>query len=64
LNAKVFFPIHWGKFDLSVHQWKEPVERAGKAAKEKGVSMATPVVGEVFRVGDYPSDEWWTIVKP
>jgi len=59
LRAKVFFPMHWGKFDLSVHHWKEPIERATKAAQEKGVNIATPMVGEVFTTTKYSSETWW-----
>lgn len=59
LNAKVFFPIHWGKYDLSSHTWTEPVTRAKAAAVERGVKLATPLVGEVFTTTDYPTKEWW-----
>jgi len=33
LRARVFFPIHWSRFDLSTHFWDEPAERAAKHAK-------------------------------
>jgi len=59
LNAKIFFPIHWGKFDLSIHHWKEPIERAKKAARENNVKIATPIVGEVFSTSRYSNEEWW-----
>ncbi len=63
LGAKVFFPIHWGKFDLSIHAWDEPVIRAHKAATAKGINIATPLVGEVFTATTYPSNEWWLSIK-
>ena len=63
LKAKVFFPIHWGKFDLSVHAWKEPAIRAHKEAKIKGVNIATPLIGETFTATEYPSREWWLDAK-
>ena len=59
LKAKLFFPIHWGKFDLSVHHWKEPIERASKAADEKQVNIVAPIVGEVFVTSSYPKEKWW-----
>ncbi len=63
LNAKVFFPIHWGKYDLSSHGWAEPVIRAKKAAVERGVALASPLIGEVFTPTDYPVGEWWLDVQ-
>ena len=63
VQAKVFFPIHWGKFDLAVHRWDEPIERATVAAKKLGVTMYTPVVGQVFSVIEAGSNDvtkpWW-----
>lgn len=43
LNAKVLFPIHWGKFDLSLHPWDEPAIRITKEANKRNVSLATPL---------------------
>lgn len=63
LKAKLFFPIHWGKFDLSLHPWKEPIERASKAAQEKQVNIVTPIVGEVFVTTRYPKEKWWEKVN-
>ena len=63
LKAKKYFPIHWGKFDLSTHHWTEPIERATAAADEKGVSMVLPRIGETFRLEDPPRWEWWRDVR-
>ena len=63
LKAKVFFPIHWGKFDLSVHKWSDPIIRAKKKAQLVNVNVATPLIGEVFTVNNYPSNEWWEKVQ-
>jgi len=63
LKAEVFFPIHWGKFDLSIHHWKEPIERAKKEAREKKVRIASPLVGEIFTTRSSFSDEWWKLLE-
>lgn len=42
LNARVLMPIHWAKFSLAMHTWKEPVERLTKRAGELGVPLLTP----------------------
>jgi len=59
LQAKLFFPIHWGKFDLSVHPWDEPIQRATMAAAKLQMPIATPLVGEVFTLDAAPSKRWW-----
>ncbi len=67
VGAKVILPIHWGKFDLSTHQWKEPVQRIKRAlkqhndtiAEEQQIQLATPRIGEVFSLGKFPKSEWW-----
>ncbi len=63
LNANVLFPIHWGKFDLALHKWDEPIIRAKKAAELLDVTIATPLIGEVFTATEPPSDNWWEAVR-
>jgi L-ascorbate metabolism protein UlaG (beta-lactamase superfamily) len=60
LRARVLLPVHWGKFTLSVHPWKEPIQRALKEADRLGVSVATPRIGEPVVIGGTPPDSrWW-----
>ena len=59
LRARIFFPIHWSKFDLSVHPWDEPAKRAAVHAEKLGVTMASPLIGEIFSPGDAPQERWW-----
>lgn len=63
LNAKVLLPVHWGKFDLARHQWKDPIERISTAAKVQGVQLATPIIGEPFRLATTPTTTWWKAQK-
>jgi L-ascorbate metabolism protein UlaG (beta-lactamase superfamily) len=62
LDAKggIFLPVHWGVFDLAVHPWEEPIVRAVKAAKEKGVKIATPRIGMLVDM-EKPilNESWW-----
>ncbi|NOS94688.1 MAG: MBL fold metallo-hydrolase [Cyclobacteriaceae bacterium] len=63
LKAEVLMPVHWAKFKLSLHPWKEPIERATKAAYAKGVTYTTPLIGQPVIVGEsYPREAWWTKV--
>ncbi len=67
VGAKVVLPIHWGKFDLSTHSWKDPVQRISKAlnrynrgvSAKKRIRLATPRIGEVFRLRHPPAKPWW-----
>lgn len=60
LKAKALLPVHWGKFMLSMHPWNEPVKRVTITAKELGMPVYTPKIGEPFTVGsDYTSINWW-----
>ncbi len=62
VGAKVLMPVHWAKFDISLHAWDEPIKRFTAAAIEKGVHMTTPMIGEpVVLDGIYPCSEWWKL---
>ena len=60
LGASVLFPIHWGTFKLSNHDWDEPIERAVAAADKAGVTIVTPKLGEAVVFGEpFVSEPWW-----
>ena len=60
LNSKLLMPIHWGAFKLSLHSWKEPVERVIKKAEEMNVALTTPRIGEsVILSESAPVAHWW-----
>jgi L-ascorbate metabolism protein UlaG (beta-lactamase superfamily) len=64
LRAAALMPVHWGKFTLALHPWNEPVRRLAVAAAEKGLAVATPLIGQPVKVGGpYPMDRWWEGVK-
>jgi L-ascorbate metabolism protein UlaG (beta-lactamase superfamily) len=61
VKGKMLIPIHWGAFTLALHDWTDPIERITKAAKEQGVTISTPKIGETVIVGsaDFPASAWW-----
>ncbi|MBX2895552.1 MAG: MBL fold metallo-hydrolase [Cyclobacteriaceae bacterium] len=64
LNAKVLMPVHWGKFVLANHVWRDPIERATAKAKELNVKTTTPIIGEPLVINQsFPATEWWTNVN-
>jgi L-ascorbate metabolism protein UlaG (beta-lactamase superfamily) len=64
LNTKVLLPVHWGKFALAYHPWNEPIERVATAAKEKQLTITTPLIGQPVIIGaTLPQDAWWRALK-
>jgi len=60
LNAAVLLPVHWGKFTLALHPWREPIGRALRHAEKLGVKVTTPQIGEPVILGDsLPATLWW-----
>ena len=59
LKARFYFPIHWAKFDLSLHPWDEPILRASVEAEKRGVTIVTPLIGERFGPALIPQRRWW-----
>jgi L-ascorbate metabolism protein UlaG (beta-lactamase superfamily) len=60
LQAKVLMPVHWSKFQLSIHTWNEPIERVSKEAEKKNIKLTTPVIGQSIIIGsNYPNEKWW-----
>lgn len=60
LKAKVLFPVHWGKFVLSIHPWNEPIKRLVPAAKEIEQAYVSPQIGEPYVLGEeFDQKEWW-----
>lgn len=60
LNAEVVMPIHWGAFNLSLHDWRDPVLRAQQAAVTANVNLVSPYIGERFEIHQqFVSENWW-----
>ncbi|WKZ66451.1 MAG: MBL fold metallo-hydrolase [Flavobacteriales bacterium] len=64
VKAHVLLPVHWGKFSLAMHPWKEPIERLTAKAAELGVPLLTPRIGRIVNGPDLRlSEPWWTAVR-
>jgi len=60
MNAKALLSVHWAKYDLSVHHWKEPIERLSHQAEQENINLLIPQIGEVFTIGeDFPKTKWF-----
>ncbi len=60
LKARVLMPIHWGKFALGLHPWKESIERITQVADGHRPPLLTPRIGRVITSFDpTQSERWW-----
>jgi L-ascorbate metabolism protein UlaG (beta-lactamase superfamily) len=59
LRGKTLLPIHWAKFNLSIHSWTEPIERLLAAAQKNNVQVVTPVQGDGFAISKAPKPNFW-----
>lgn len=59
LKSKVLFPIHWSKFDLSLHKWTDPIDRIFNESKKRNINLTTPLIGETFTLKNLPKKKWW-----
>lgn len=60
VQSKVMMPIHWGAFNLALHDWRDPIRRARAAADQKGVKVVNPYIGERFEISQEDiSEPWW-----
>ena len=64
LNAAVLMPIHWAKFNLALHPWKEPIERLSIKAAELNVPLLTPALGRTVVGADLTASvRWWEAAR-
>ncbi|MCJ8163367.1 MBL fold metallo-hydrolase [Pontibacter sp. E15-1] len=59
VKAKTSIPIHWGAFTLSLHDWKDPVQRFSAEAERRGVPIMMPRLGEVIQAPDTTGQTYW-----
>lgn len=64
VNAKYMFPIHNGTFDLSLHTWTDPFEQITQQAKDKGINLLTPDMGQKLSIKTLQEkgvseNAWW-----
>lgn len=64
LQAKVLMPVHWSKFTLALHTWKEPITRLLNSKEALNQTITTPKIGEPVMLGkQLPQSTWWESLK-
>ncbi|MGL1863169.1 MAG: MBL fold metallo-hydrolase [Pseudodesulfovibrio sp.] len=60
LKAEMLIPIHWAMFELSMHTWYQPGMEIAAQAKELGINLVTPKIGETVLIDGTPQGSpWW-----
>ncbi|MFT5355237.1 MAG: L-ascorbate metabolism protein UlaG (beta-lactamase superfamily) [Polyangiales bacterium] len=60
LGGGTLLPVHWGTFNLALHDWHEPAETLLQLAKGEGARVLTPKLGEVFVPSEVEGPApWW-----
>lgn len=62
LKPQHFVPVHWGAYALSIHQWDDPVKRSVPLIEQSGISLLSPLMGQVFDKNT-ATEKWWLGVK-
>ena len=60
LRGKVMMPIHWGTFNLALHDWKEPVQKLMHFADQKNITLFVPCPGAPTDVNGAHNSNWWS----
>lgn len=65
LNATRVLPIHWAKFALADHPWKEPIEKLSEISRENNIKLITPMIGEIVDLKNESQEfsAWWVNLK-
>jgi L-ascorbate metabolism protein UlaG (beta-lactamase superfamily) len=62
LGAMALLPIHWAKFNLSLHSWTEPIERLN-AADLGEIQLLNPRPGQRIELCENTgADLWWKTI--
>ena len=59
VRGKRLLPLHWGLFNLALHNWTEPMERVQQASSRVNLSVLTPQPGKPFEPGLAEYQQWW-----
>ena len=60
LRGDIMVPLHWATFDLALHPWYEPIERALTAASDSNIRVTIPTIGEQVDIKNLPEFvAWW-----
>jgi L-ascorbate metabolism protein UlaG (beta-lactamase superfamily) len=60
LRGKLLYVVHNSTFDLAFHTWRDPLDRVAALAQARGITLATPEIGEVLTLNrPRENKRWW-----
>jgi L-ascorbate metabolism protein UlaG (beta-lactamase superfamily) len=60
LGGGRFLPVHWGTFNLALHDWDQPAERLFELAPTLGLELVMPVLGHPVEPARHDQVRpWW-----
>ena len=60
LGGGALLPVHWGTFNLAMHDWDEPSETLLELGVPQGAQLLMPKLGQAVEPGHGPLDTpWW-----
>ena len=59
LKGKLMMPIHWGTFNLALHDWFDPIEKLQQYAINKKIELFVPEPGKPTEVDGAYNSGWW-----
>lgn len=64
LAGNAMLPVHNGSFKLAFHPWFEPLEAISSLAKDQGLLVQTPKIGEKLVIQEKKTfPNWWQIPR-
>ena len=61
LRGRYLVPVHWGMFNLAIHNWYDPIQESVKYSKKYKVKLMTPKLGQLISLADKTkTDDWWS----
>jgi L-ascorbate metabolism protein UlaG (beta-lactamase superfamily) len=64
LGGGSFLPVHWGTFDLAIHDWDQPAERLVEIAASLGTHLLMPMIGAPIEPSRVEGVEtWWRTIS-
>ncbi|MEM9729698.1 MAG: MBL fold metallo-hydrolase, partial [Myxococcota bacterium] len=64
LGGGAFLPVHWGTFDLALHDWDQPAERLFELAPHRDVQLLMPKLGAPTEPSrSHVTTPWWRTIS-
>ena len=60
LKGEYLVPVHWGMFNIAIHNWYDPIQESVKYSSKYGVALMTPKLGQLVELNQNNFFEnWW-----